>query len=421
MSNGVGPSWLTSPLPEEDLASLREDLRAFDSAVQQTIAELEGFALFDEAEESPCGEAAALLELCWQALDSPPTGDASPALALSEACWKRLQEHRGWPNQAWQEAFVWAGPLSALQAAPRPLSLALIDKALAFCPPAGPPALLLQRFSAILDPPQAPSSRDGVPSLFPSSLPAAPPPSPHPRRTRWGLPSVTHPLPECSPEALPQLIAAASHPVVLRGAAALWRWRAGERWADGLASGLGHRLVPVEFGSACGGELPREEFRSLAEFAEMLSDPTLDPVPYLAQHCLFDQFPQLRQDFAAPPFLMPAQVFRVNGWLGPAGTITELHTDTCDNLFVQVLGFKYIRLYAPDQSDHLYAPLDRSNFSPVTCEDEQLDSFPDARHARFQDTILEPGDAVFFPALHWHYLRALSPSFSVNFWLADDH
>src|SRR3989338_3738321 len=92
MSNGVGPSWLTSPLPEDDLASLREDLRAFDSAVQQTIAELEGFALFDEAEESPCGEAAALLELCWQALDSPPTGDASPALALSETCWKRLQE-----------------------------------------------------------------------------------------------------------------------------------------------------------------------------------------------------------------------------------------------------------------------------------------------------------------------------------------
>ena len=27
-----------------------------------------------------------------------------------------------------------------------------------------------------------------------------------------------------------------------------------------------------------------------------------------------------------------------------------------------------------------------------------------------------PGDAVHIPARHWHYVRALSPSASVNFW-----
>jgi len=35
---------------------------------------------------------------------------------------------------------------------------------------------------------------------------------------------------------------------------------------------------------------------------------------------------------------------------------------------------------------------------------------------RYSEAILAPGDMLFIPSKHWHYVRSLSPSFSVNFW-----
>lgn len=85
-------------------------------------------------------------------------------------------------------------------------------------------------------------------------------------------------------------------------------------------------------------------------------------VAYLAQHQLFLQLPQLRNDVLVPDHCYtaaprhpadPAQdqpeldAPLLNAWLGPPGTITPLHTDPYHNLLAQVVGRKYVRLYAP--------------------------------------------------------------------------
>lgn len=95
------------------------------------------------------------------------------------------------------------------------------------------------------------------------------------------------------------------------------------------------------------------------------SQPTT-AVAYLAQHQLFLQLPQLRNDvlvpehcYTAPP---PHPTDRaqdqpeldaplLNAWLGPPGTITPLHTDPYHNLLAQVVGRKYVRLYPPVAED----------------------------------------------------------------------
>ena len=47
---------------------------------------------------------------------------------------------------------------------------------------------------------------------------------------------------------------------------------------------------------------------------------------------------------------------------------------------------------------------------------QDLDAHPLAAQAVYTETVLSPGDTLFIPARHWHYVRSLTPSFSVNFW-----
>ncbi|KAL8297010.1 hypothetical protein RB597_006219 [Gaeumannomyces tritici] len=194
------------------------------------------------------------------------------------------------------------------------------------------------------------------------------------------------------------------------------------------------------------------------------------PVAYLAQHQLFSQLPRLRDDIRIPdycytspppppPSLLhgpeagrppPAELDEpvLNAWLGPPGTITPLHTDPYHNVLAQVVGRKYVRLYAPRHSPRMAAHgteagVDMGNTSAFDVgalegwddapageeekEEEEGDNAGQAgrdaaaaaaafREIPFVDCILEPGDSLYIPAGWWHYVRGLSVSFSVSFW-----
>ena len=168
---------------------------------------------------------------------------------------------------------------------------------------------------------------------------------------------------------------------------------------------------------------------------------------YLAQHELFTQVPALRRDIYVPDFCYtspspPAlgtplygkavkelEEPLLNAWFGPAGTISPLHTDPYHNILCQVVGKKYIRLYAPEQSEKLYprgvegAGIDMSNTSRVPVEDvemslvaEEDNEFPLFAGAEYVETVLHEGECLYIPVGWWHYVRSLTTSFSVSFW-----
>lgn len=138
----------------------------------------------------------------------------------------------------------------------------------------------------------------------------------------------------------------------------------------------------------------------------------------------------------------------LNAWLGPPGTITPLHTDPYHNMLAQLVGRKYVRLYAPLHTPQMAARgreagVEMGNTSALDVgalegwdapggggDDDDIggavagtiggrDAAAAAaafRDVPFVDCILEPGDMLYIPAGWWHYVRGLSVSFSVSFW-----
>jgi hypothetical protein len=105
-------------------------------------------------------------------------------------------------------------------------------------------------------------------------------------------------------------------------------------------------------------------------------------------------------------------------WLGPAGTVTPLHADYDDNIFVQIWGSKRIFLAPPHHDEFLY-PVEANALlfgSPFDPEAPDYERFPLARRAALLEIVVGPGDMLYVPAGWYHQVRSLSFSLSSNRW-----
>ena len=114
-------------------------------------------------------------------------------------------------------------------------------------------------------------------------------------------------------------------------------------------------------------------------------------------------------------------------WIGNA-TQVATHFDASPNLAVCVAGRRRFTLFPPEQVANLYlGPLDNTLAGPPN---SMVD--PDApdleRYPRFADALahaqvaeMEPGDALFIPAIWWHHVRAFDRlNVLVNYWWSYD-
>ncbi|XP_043349646.1 bifunctional peptidase and arginyl-hydroxylase JMJD5 isoform X3 [Dermochelys coriacea] len=159
-------------------------------------------------------------------------------------------------------------------------------------------------------------------------------------------------------------------PVILEGI--VDHWPCMKKWSlDYLRQIAGFRTVPVEVGSRYTDEEWSQKLMIVNDFIDQYIV-NKNSIGYLAQHQLFDQ----------------------------------------------VIGRKYIRLYSPQESENLYPHETQilHTTSQVDVEDPDLVKFPKFERAAFQACILTPGQVLFIPVKYWHYVRSLDVSFSVSFW-----
>lgn len=100
-------------------------------------------------------------------------------------------------------------------------------------------------------------------------------------------------------------------------------------------------------------------------------------------------------------------------WFGPAGTITPLHHDLTNNFMAQVYGRKLVKLIPSCDLPYVYN--DQHCYSQVDMGAIDETRFPDMRHARVIDCMIEPGDLLFLPVGWWHYVKGLDISITVTF------
>lgn len=176
---------------------------------------------------------------------------------------------------------------------------------------------------------------------------------------------------------------------------------------------------------------------SFGEFLDKAS--SKEPKHYLAQSRFLSEVPQLLSDLVLddvaryqptsrvklPPLRKPKSepVF----WFGPEGSISPLHFDRADNLFVQLMGRKRWILFAPEErhalhaDEHILCEINGSKrcmngFSPVDAEHPDLTLYPRFRQARAMAVTLEAGDALYIPPRWWHHVAGLEVNISISNW-----
>lgn len=262
-------------------------------------------------------------------------------------------------------------------------------------------------------------------------------------------------------------------PVIMRGAVA--HWPAVHKWSpEYLRRTVEGSKVVIRSKSDYGasGSKRYSEDTKEVDFAEVVDMMTEDDAPdlsYVRQTRVWKDIPQLTADVEALPYV-PANVARTDGnlWVGPAGTVAQMHWDPAHNLYAQIRGEKKWILVSPSESHLTYGnrfplaeivqdPRVRTGFPALTHKMEgvirssgnieelvnvhlndsersliyswlaQLNNCdvnaedPDPQKTplflaatRYQAT-LAPGDLMFIPYAWRHYVRAISPSVSLNY------
>jgi hypothetical protein len=127
----------------------------------------------------------------------------------------------------------------------------------------------------------------------------------------------------------------------------------------------------------------------------------------------WDAFAPLWRDVGRVPGLLETQSLRDGYiWMGPQGTITPWHHDLSNNLLMQIVGRKRVRLIAAHDTHKMRNT--RHCFSDWHAED-LLPGPGDETRPPVLECIIGPGDAVFIPVGWWHHVEALDATIGMSF------
>jgi lysine-specific demethylase 8 len=133
----------------------------------------------------------------------------------------------------------------------------------------------------------------------------------------------------------------------------------------------------------------------------------------------------MRADVEIPDVLRSVEGLRILLWMGPRGSVTQLHHGLQENLFAQIRGRKKVYLIDPYAAPPYYrfpirsvgarASWHLSQVRPLDDIDHQ--AFPGFAEHELLEVIVQPGDMLYIPIFWWHEVHSLDqPSISLAYW-----
>jgi hypothetical protein len=171
-------------------------------------------------------------------------------------------------------------------------------------------------------------------------------------------------------------------------------------------------------------ERRKGRFGDVLRYIERLPEMEKPPAAYIGAAALPDCLPGFVEQNRLALLDGAGAVPRI--WIGNESVVST-HFDQSDNIAVVVAGRRRITLFPPEQLPNLYVgPLDHTMAgqpaSMVSLREPDFERYPRFREALAAARVveLEPGDALYIPALWWHNIEALSPfNILVNHWWDD--
>ena len=222
-------------------------------------------------------------------------------------------------------------------------------------------------------------------------------------------------------------------PIIVRGA--IKNTLAAKSWTPAyFAQILGKQEAPLSLWSPADEannqfyNLKKVNFTMQQIMALLIDDATINSLSgrfYIQNHPL-DAFADMRAQITPPAFcnLINLAKFPPHVWCGQNDTLTQLHFDELDNIFIQVHGQKSVTLFHPSDTPYLFQHKPDKNIwlrnvhrSCIPGTDRLDDYAAIHRQATPYHAHMRASDALFIPKRWWHEVRGLSgPSISVNYW-----
>lgn len=196
-------------------------------------------------------------------------------------------------------------------------------------------------------------------------------------------------------------------------------WPAFKKWdLDYMANVAGDKEVPLYDNRPVSHEDGFNEAHATMKMSEYIALLKKEPTKYrIFLWNILKEVPQLQEDYSYPDFGVKLMKGLPMLFFGGEDSYTFMHYDIdLANIFhFHFHGKKEVILFDQKQNDYLYKiPHSLITREDIDFADPDYKKWPALKQAKGFKTHLEHGNVLYMPEGYWHYMRYLTPGFSMS-------
>src|SRR5690606_6290221 len=196
-------------------------------------------------------------------------------------------------------------------------------------------------------------------------------------------------------------------------------WPAYEKWKLSYIKEIaGDKIVPLYDDRPVSEKDKFNQAHAEMKMSEYIDLLESEPTPYrIFLYNLMKEVPSLQNDFKWPDFGMRLIKQMPMLFFGGENSKVFMHFDIdYSNIFhFHFHGKKQCIIFAPDQTKYMYkVPHSLISREDIDFDNPDYEKFPALKHAKGYITNLEHGEMLYMPEGYWHYMKYVTPGFSMS-------